>query len=63
MPPIPDKPMTPFVMAMPDKYKQDDVIKAYRTYYVHEKSKFAVWSEPSKKPAWFRKSKYPVSID
>ena len=31
--------LTPFALAMPDKYKQDDAVLAYRNYYKNEKSK------------------------
>lgn len=31
--------MTPFVLAMPDKYKCDDPVKSYRDYYMGEKMK------------------------
>jgi len=34
---LPDIPMTPFAMAMPEKYEQADRIAAYRTYYIHDK--------------------------
>ena len=30
---IPRGPLTPFAQAMPDEYKDDDVVKAYRSYY------------------------------
>ena len=29
--------------AMPDQYKNEDPIQAYRDYYVHEKQGFAIW--------------------
>ena len=29
--------MTPFAQAMPDEYKNDDVVKAYRDYYYYDK--------------------------
>lgn len=34
---------TPFVQCMPDKYKCDDAVKAYRAYYLNEKMHFAKW--------------------
>ncbi|MFW6233521.1 MAG: pyrimidine dimer DNA glycosylase/endonuclease V [Nanoarchaeota archaeon] len=34
---------TPFVQAMPDKYKDKDAIKAYRNFYLGEKMRFAKW--------------------
>ena len=34
---LPSEPMTKFAMAMPDKYKNDDPVLAYRMYYLSEK--------------------------
>jgi len=36
---------------MPDKYKDQSSIVAYRRYYVNEKMKFAKWKY-SEKPEW-----------
>jgi hypothetical protein len=37
--------LTPFAQAMPDKYKvKGDAVRAYRAYYIGEKSKFAKWT-------------------
>jgi hypothetical protein len=44
--------MTPFVQCMPEKYKSDNAISAYRRYYIMEKSKFAKWKN-SQPPQWF----------
>ena len=41
-------------LCMPDSCKDDDVVKAYRKYYIKEKSNFAVWNH-SAQPAWFAK--------
>lgn len=46
---------TPFAQAMPDQYKDPDPVKAYRTYYVNDKSDFAKWAH-SKTPSWW----YPM---
>jgi len=43
--------LTPFAQAMPDKYKNDDVVKAYRDYYMGEKWKFATWK--TNEPEWW----------
>tara|TARA_R100000995_G_scaffold66989_1_gene35695 strand:- start:200 stop:778 length:579 start_codon:yes stop_codon:yes gene_type:complete len=43
---------TPFAMAMPDKYKNDDVVKAYRDYYLGDKWEFATW-KARRKPDWW----------
>ena len=37
---------------MPDHCKDDNVVKAYRNYYIKEKSKFAEWKYSSV-PSWF----------
>lgn len=44
---------TPFVQAMPDQYKDKNPVKAYRNYYIGEKSGFAKWK--NKTPSWFIK--------
>ena len=43
---------TPFVQAMPDQYKQEDAVQAYRDYYNNEKAGFAKWTVRSP-PDWF----------
>ena len=46
--------LTPFAQAMPDKYKDSDVVKAYRDYYNGEKSYFAEWRLGiDTRPSWF----------
>jgi hypothetical protein len=37
---------------MPEQYKRDDVVEAYRAYYVGEKHKIAKW-RTGKKPTWW----------
>ena len=37
---------------MPDHCKDDDVVKAYRNYYIKEKNNFAVWKYTAE-PVWF----------
>ena len=39
---------------MPDYCKDDDVVKAYRNYYILEKNNFAVWKY-SGTPDWYTK--------
>ncbi len=53
-PKIKKKKMTAFVLAMPDKYKNKDAVKAYRNFYLHEKMRFAKWKN-CKKPGWVKK--------
>ena len=44
--------MTPPAQAMPDEYKNDDPIKAYRDYCTHEKH-YAKWEKGRAKPDWW----------
>ena len=45
---------TPFVQAMPEKYKKNgDAVAAYREYYVQEKQKIAKWKPRSTAPKWW----------
>lgn len=44
--------MTPFVQAMPDQYKCQDPVEAYRAYYIGEKSGFAKWTNRNP-PCWW----------
>jgi|TARA_R100001463_G_scaffold118531_5_gene174297 hypothetical protein len=50
--PSPKAALTPFAQAMPDKYRDDDVVKAYRAYY-HSKQ-FATWDKGILAPSWWR---------
>ena len=45
--------MTPFAQAMPDQYKQEDAVQAYRDYYNNEKAGFAKWTVRSP-PDWWQ---------
>ena len=44
--------MTPVAQCMPDQYKNDDPIKAYRDYCINEKH-YAKWERGRDKPAWW----------
>jgi hypothetical protein len=47
--------LTPFALAMPDKYKSDDPVKSYRKYYMsEEKQKIASWNKNRNKPKWYK---------
>lgn len=51
----PDLPNIPFsqpLQAMPDKYKHENSIIAYRNYYINEKASFSKWKN-RKIPYWF----------
>ena len=44
--------MTPLAQAMPDEYKDDNPIVAYRNYVIHEKH-YAQWNKNREKPEWW----------
>jgi hypothetical protein len=46
---------------MPDSCKTDDVVEAYRQYYIKEKSNFAVWKY-SGTPKWYTKGMSHANI-
>ena len=50
---IEDKGFTPLAQAMPDEYKDDDPIVAYRNYVIHEKH-YAQWNKNREQPTWWR---------
>lgn len=50
---MPDVPMTPARLAMPEEYKdEDDPVASYRRYYFGDKQRFAVWEE-GQTPSWW----------
>ena len=50
---IPKLKMTPFAQAMPDQYRGENAVVAYRKYYINEKSRFATWKF-SETPEWYK---------
>ena len=44
--------MTPLAQAMPDEYKNDNPVKAYRNYVIHEKN-YAEWNQNRERPTWW----------
>jgi len=50
--PQPQTELTPFAQAMPDEYRDDDAVKAYRAYY-HSKQ-FAKWEKGTPAPSWWQ---------
>jgi hypothetical protein len=45
---------TPFALAMPDEYKTNNPVEAYRNYYMsEEKQKIASWKKRREKPVWY----------
>jgi len=47
--------MTPFAQAMPDEYKNENAIEAYRAYYLGEKRGFAEWKNVET-PSWYKEA-------
>jgi hypothetical protein len=46
--------LTPFALAMPDKYKSSDAVESYRNYYMsEEKQKIASWKKKRERPDWY----------
>ena len=48
---LPEGGLTPFAQAMPDEFKHEDAVKAYRAYY-HSKT-FAKWEKGTPAPDWW----------
>jgi hypothetical protein len=48
---LPEGELTPFAQAMPDEFKQEDAVQAYRAYY-HSKT-FAKWEKGTPAPDWW----------
>lgn len=51
IPNLPDTGLTPFAQAMPDEYRCDNAVAAYRAYYRGAKADIATWK--SEKPEWW----------
>ena len=49
---FPEQGLSPFALAMPDKYKTRDPVESYRNYYRGDKAKMASWKR-REKPSWF----------
>ena len=50
---IPDKSFTDPPQCMPDEYKDNDYVTAYRNYYKGEKEYFAKWEKGRNQPEWW----------
>ena len=48
---LPRKGLTPFAQAMPDEYKNEDAITAYRKYYMEDKYNLFSWKH-REVPEW-----------
>jgi Pyrimidine dimer DNA glycosylase len=51
LPKLNDIGLTKFAQAMPDEYRNDNVVLAYRNYYIGGKSQIATWK--TNVPDWF----------
>ena len=51
---LPDGELTPFAQAMPEQYQNNDVVTAYRTYYLKDKKTFAKWEKLNNVPDWWK---------
>lgn len=56
MPDLPNKDMTPFALAMPDKFKTDDPVESYRAYYLEDKKHLLDWGNRGE-PSWIKSMK------
>ena len=45
--------LTPFVQALPETYKDEDAVKAYRSYYLNDKRHIAKWKNRDQ-PEWWK---------
>jgi len=52
--------VTKFALAMPEEYKEDNIINSYRKYYFFAKKNIASWKY-SKIPSWFLKFSSTIS--
>jgi hypothetical protein len=50
---LPEKPMTPFALAMPDEYKATCPVESYRNYYNGAKRHLADWGSRNS-PYWYQ---------
>lgn len=50
---IPSNGLTPFAQAMPDQYKHQSAVEAYRTYYLNDKRDISKWKNGNT-PEWWK---------
>jgi hypothetical protein len=48
---------------MPDEYKCDDSVIAYRKYYANEKKDIAKWEKTRPMPDWYASGAYKIDVD
>ena len=60
---IPQGELTLFAQAMPAQYRIDnDAVRAYRRYYIYEKSRFALWERGTSPPQWYVSGSHTLYI-
>ncbi len=52
---VPSKGFEPPPQCMPDEYKHEDAVEAYRAYYMGDKAAIAEWNWGRSAPDWFEK--------
>ncbi len=50
---LPNAGLTAFALAMPDEFKCDDPVEAYRAYYRGAKASIAKWAKGRPAPTWW----------
>ena len=55
--------ITPHPQCMPDEYKCDDPVLAYRKYYVNDKKDIAKWNKTRPMPDWYANKTYRTGYD
>ena len=58
---IPEGPLTPFALAMPDQYKSADSVQSYRDYYVGEKAGIMKYTRRDV-PGWVERGVFKKSL-
>jgi hypothetical protein len=48
--------LTPFVQAMPERYRAESAVQAYRDYYIAEKI-FCKWRHRRRPPKWYKQAR------
>ena len=46
--------LTPFAQAMPEECRRENVVEAYRTYYLTHKREIAKWEKGTDAPDWWK---------
>lgn len=60
---IPDIGFTEPPQCMPDTYKENNYVQAYRDYYWHDKHYFAKWDRGVEMPSWWFARSYNMKLN